>query len=265
MVGGALLLHRARRVRDRSTSRAEAGRHRQRRRQAVELGLQLRRRQTSTRPGVQAELDGEPRRKRAQMPVLYLPVNKRVEFVLNSRDVIHSFWVPAFLHEDGHDPGQDQPVPARRRPRSARSRASAPSCAASTTRRCSSTSRSSRRPSTTQHIADLKASGQDGLSSVDAAASTSAPATARTSPASAAQGATDGSRHDVDRETHAHGMTAARRDCAKGQTVVKWITTTDHKMIGNLYLITSFVFFLLGGVHGAAHPRRAGRARACRS
>ena len=26
-----------------------------------------------------------------------MPVNKRVEFVLNARDVIHSFWVPAFL------------------------------------------------------------------------------------------------------------------------------------------------------------------------
>ncbi len=31
-------------------------------------------------------------------------------------------------------------------------------------------------------------------------------------------------------------------------TAVKWITTTDHKRIGNLYFVTSFVFFLLGGV-----------------
>lgn len=31
------------------------------------------------------------------LPTLYLPVNKRVEFVLTSRDVIHSFWVPNFL------------------------------------------------------------------------------------------------------------------------------------------------------------------------
>lgn len=30
-------------------------------------------------------------------PTLYLPVNERVEFHLTSRDVIHSFWVPAFL------------------------------------------------------------------------------------------------------------------------------------------------------------------------
>src|SRR6476469_3996049 len=33
-----------------------------------------------------------------------------------------------------------------------------------------------------------------------------------------------------------------------GRTVVKWATTTDHKVIGNLYFITSFVWFLFGGV-----------------
>ncbi|TCM39497.1 cytochrome c oxidase subunit 1 [Kribbella sp. VKM Ac-2568] len=33
-----------------------------------------------------------------------------------------------------------------------------------------------------------------------------------------------------------------------GTAVVKWLTTTDHKLIGHLYLITSFVFFLIGGV-----------------
>ena len=40
------------------------------------------------------------------MPVLYLPVNKRVEFVLNSRDVIHSFWVPAFMMKMDILPGK---------------------------------------------------------------------------------------------------------------------------------------------------------------
>ena len=34
----------------------------------------------------------------------------------------------------------------------------------------------------------------------------------------------------------------------KGRTVVRWITSTDHKVIGNLYLITSFAWFLLGGI-----------------
>jgi len=34
----------------------------------------------------------------------------------------------------------------------------------------------------------------------------------------------------------------------KGQLLVKIITTTDHKVIGNLYLVTSFAFFLVGGL-----------------
>src|SRR5690625_300951 len=33
-----------------------------------------------------------------------------------------------------------------------------------------------------------------------------------------------------------------------GRTLVSWITTTDHKVIGHLYLITSFVFFCIGGL-----------------
>jgi cytochrome c oxidase subunit 2 len=32
-----------------------------------------------------------------QIPVLVLPAGKRIEFVLNSADVIHTFWVPEFL------------------------------------------------------------------------------------------------------------------------------------------------------------------------
>jgi len=38
---------------------------------------------------------------------------------------------------------------------------------------------------------------------------------------------------------------------SKGQTVVRWVTTTDHKVIGNLYFVTSFVWFVwfvLGGI-----------------
>ncbi|MEU7064606.1 cytochrome c oxidase subunit I [Streptomyces sp. NPDC053429] len=33
-----------------------------------------------------------------------------------------------------------------------------------------------------------------------------------------------------------------------GQVVVAWLSTTDHKKIGHLYLIASFVFFVIGGV-----------------
>ena len=34
----------------------------------------------------------------------------------------------------------------------------------------------------------------------------------------------------------------------KGNVVVEYLTTTDHKKIGFLYLITSFIYFLIGGV-----------------
>ncbi|QEV22157.1 cytochrome c oxidase subunit I [Streptomyces alboniger] len=34
----------------------------------------------------------------------------------------------------------------------------------------------------------------------------------------------------------------------RGRVVVEWLTTTDHKKIGHLYLITSFVFFLAAGL-----------------
>jgi cytochrome c oxidase subunit 2 len=55
--------------------------------------------------GTQAELTGKPG-VALTLPALYLPVNKRVEFVLTARDVIHSFWVPQFLIKMDVIPGK---------------------------------------------------------------------------------------------------------------------------------------------------------------
>ena len=55
--------------------------------------------------GTQAILTGEPGAEET-IPTLYLPVGERVEFVLTTRDVIHSFWVPAFLHKMDMIPGR---------------------------------------------------------------------------------------------------------------------------------------------------------------
>ncbi|MGW0537744.1 aa3-type cytochrome oxidase subunit I [Streptomyces sp. NPDC003032] len=38
------------------------------------------------------------------------------------------------------------------------------------------------------------------------------------------------------------------RERRPGRVIVAWLTTTDHKKIGHLYLITSFVFFLAAGL-----------------
>ena len=58
-------------------------------------------------------------------------------------------------------------------------------------------------------------------------------------------------------ETHARPTTLPPRQAAllsasrveqKGNIIVKWLTSTDHKTIGYMYLIASVLFFLLGGV-----------------
>jgi cytochrome c oxidase subunit II len=52
-------------------------------------------------PGIQAqEIDAEPGAvNEDELPVLYLPVGKRVEINIESRDVIHSFWILDFLYK----------------------------------------------------------------------------------------------------------------------------------------------------------------------
>lgn len=55
--------------------------------------------------GVQANLTGEPGVEET-LPVLYLPVDEVIDIQLDSRDVIHSFWVPAFLFKQDVFPGR---------------------------------------------------------------------------------------------------------------------------------------------------------------
>ena len=65
--------------------------------------------------GVQPELTGKEGVQEL-LPALYLPVNKRVEFTVDSRDVIHSFWIPAFLFKVDAIPGRTntfQVIPQR--------------------------------------------------------------------------------------------------------------------------------------------------------
>ncbi|GAB3216545.1 cytochrome c oxidase subunit II [Kineococcus gypseus] len=56
--------------------------------------------------GRQADLTGRPGDGvEEQLPTLYLPVDQNVQFNLYSRDVAHSFWVPAFLFKMDLYPG----------------------------------------------------------------------------------------------------------------------------------------------------------------
>ncbi|WP_218220046.1 cytochrome c oxidase subunit II [Nesterenkonia sp. Act20] len=59
--------------------------------------------------GVQAHLTGEEG-VRDELPTLYLPVDEPVTFELNARDVIHSFWIPAFLQKRDMIPGRTNTI-----------------------------------------------------------------------------------------------------------------------------------------------------------
>ncbi|MFM6981140.1 MAG: cytochrome c oxidase subunit II [Micrococcales bacterium] len=56
--------------------------------------------------GIQYQ-DGPNAQTEAELPTLYLPVNKPVEIVLTSRDVVHSFWVIDFLYKKDMFPGKN--------------------------------------------------------------------------------------------------------------------------------------------------------------
>jgi hypothetical protein len=43
-------------------------------------------------------------------------------------------------------------------------------------------------------------------------------------------------------------VTTERKQRTIGTVAMRYLTTTDHKVIGNMYFVTSFGFFLLGGV-----------------
>jgi cytochrome c oxidase subunit 1 len=38
------------------------------------------------------------------------------------------------------------------------------------------------------------------------------------------------------------------RNSKRGNVIVRWLTSTDHKVIGHLYIITSLVYFVIGGI-----------------
>ena len=54
-----------------------------------------------------------------------------------------------------------------------------------------------------------------------------------------------------DHDEHAHHPTG----------IMRWVTTTNHKDIGTLYLWFSFTMFLVGGMLALDDPRRAVPAR----
>jgi cytochrome c oxidase subunit II len=57
-------------------------------------------------PGIQAQTEALSGKLTAPLNTLYLPVNKRVEIKIYSRDVAHSFWIVNFLYKKDMIPGK---------------------------------------------------------------------------------------------------------------------------------------------------------------
>ncbi|MBB2976819.1 cytochrome c oxidase subunit 2 [Microbacterium endophyticum] len=57
--------------------------------------------------GIQAQYDGAGNVDESQLPTLYMPVNQTVKIQLESRDVIHSFWIIDFLYKKDMYIGKD--------------------------------------------------------------------------------------------------------------------------------------------------------------
>ncbi|OSP40770.1 hypothetical protein B7767_24545 [Streptomyces sp. 13-12-16] len=51
-------------------------------------------------------------------------------------------------------------------------------------------------------------------------------------------------------------------DGLRGRKGLTWLTTTDHKTIGTLYLVTSFVFFIISRASWQRTARRGEELRA---
>ena len=52
---------------------------------------------------------------------------------------------------------------------------------------------------------------------------------------------------------------AGKPKLSKGRQVIKWMTSTDHKVIGNLYMVTSFSFFIIAGAMALIMRAELGR------
>ena len=212
--------------------------------------------------GTQAIMTGEPGAVET-IPTLYLPVGERIEFVLTARDVIHSFWVPVFLQKMDMIPGRInrfQIVPTQEGTFAGKC---AELCGTYHSQMLFNV-KVVPRSEYEQHVAELRAAGQTGLlnNTLNRTELDGRPRRVtvdrRELSMSAATDIDDAADHDVRRRAHTQAA-------APGSTVVKWITTTDHKVIGNLYFITSFIWFILAGLMALiiraelAQPRAAGR------
>ena len=193
-----------------------------------------------------------------EFPTLYLPVNETIRFQLTSPDVIHSFWVPAFLFKMDVIPGRlnefemtpEQGGPLRRPVRRAvRRRPLADAVqgrgrrARTSTTSTSPSSKTAARPACSRPTAALRGRRTDGQGVYPD----------RGQPHDAARG-TGHAGHDRSRPRRRSGRSRWASSSSAGSP------PPTTRSIGYLYLITSFIVLPGRRRDGADHARRAGPA-----
>ncbi len=155
------------------------------------------------------------------MPILEIPEGEAVNFNLTSPDVIHAFWVPEFLFKRDVVPGHPNHF----------------SITATKT------------GTFTGHCSELCGLYHSRmLFTLKIVSPTAVPHLGHP----AAGGTADAFReHPVTTLDNPAALRAAARAARterKGSVLASWLSSTDHKIIGHMYLITSFVFFLGAGI-----------------
>ena len=170
---------------------------------------------------------------------LWLPVGESVHFDLTSPDVIHSFWVPSFYFKLDVIPGRTNKLELTPTKTGTFAGKCAELCGLYHSRMIFTV----KVVTPDEYQAHLRGPGRQGP---DRRGDRWSGRDHHSRPPGARRARSDRLRRAHRR--HRCGDRALPRRRSKGQIAVKWLTTTDHKLIGHLYLITSFAFFLIGGV-----------------
>ena len=165
-------------------------------------------------------------------PTLYLVKDESVKIHLYSPDVIHSFWVPDFLFKMDVVPGRDNHFTLTPNREGTFDGRCAELCGVYHSRMLFNVKVVSQ-SEYDSYLKSLEAKGNVGE-------------------AKGGDSVNDepGRREPRRRRVTTASVTAPTQGSSRtlGQQVVRILTTTDHKLIGKLYLITSFAWFLVGGV-----------------
>ena len=169
------------------------------------------------------------------LPTLYLPVDETVEFTVKSRDVIHSFWIPAFLYKVDMMPGRVNTFEVTPQEEGIYSGKCAELCGEYHAEMVFNVAVVDR------ETYDAEMEGSAKPATPDRAATSTTGSTTCRRPAMAT---TDDQQRIIEGD-FVPGLKPKKQSL--GKLLVSWMTSTDHKTIGYMYLISAFAFFLIGG------------------